>query len=333
MGVSKKGEGDVEVIVDCANSTLAKLKNPLFETAISSMLANTELDRRTPTINLELTLLLSLVSDISHSRAKIEDWSSKATKFHIEAETERPGLRVSKLYIVIQSRDMVCTQDVVQEMRNVLDDIATETEKSRAAILFGRQDLGDNFDKIRHGGLTAAERNRQLRADFQKLSIYPIPEDLKLPIDVVGQDEFDPDKYPEMIEAGSLPPSAATVWGKLDRQHARACFLYGWAKNITTISANLLNTRLVEMTVDQERTDAREVGPLFYLLPFATGILTARPCPPDHWESIKDAKHDRKNSRLQEVKGIKRSDNWGHAVGVPASWTDKKYQNFLKLHT
>lgn len=141
------------------------------------------------------------------------------------------------------------------------------------------------------------------------------------------------------------------------RSYNRSSHLMGWLRGVTTVSANALNVRTIEATVDkvrintfhlvpivmtlrllhgmrlilyQERTSALEVGPKLYLTSLAISINTARACPSDKWEEIKVLKHLRKEARSKEAKHLKAAGTWGPSLGIPIKWDEKQVK---KQHT
>ncbi|KUI62788.1 hypothetical protein VP1G_09912 [Cytospora mali] len=335
LGTSRNREGDVGILVDCANSAFLQTPIPRLDTVFANLFRDTNLDRLTPTLNLELTILLSLVSDIAHAHIEPKEWYSKQTQSHIEDEEHAPGVRLRHTYTALRGRRLECTQEVAREFHNVVDDLGTEDTKARAAIVLGHNDLQEDsnnpVDESRidgNGVASACDEHKSERTslvgELQKLSIYPVPDDLQLPIRVVSKDEFDHGEYMSLIEAGKLPPVAAQVWARLDRSYNRSCHLWGWVQDITTISANSLNTRLIDATVDAERTSALDVGPRLYLSSLAISLNTAKPCPTDKWNEIKDAKHERKEARTKEAKQMKAAGTWGPSLGVPVKWDEKQ---------
>lgn len=233
LGISNKEEGDVQILVDCANSDFLQRPIPLLKQVFDNMFRDTAQDRLTSTLNLELTIILSLVSDIAHAEVKPQEWYSRQTLSHIEDELHAPGVRLQGVYSALRGRRLECTQEVAREVRNVVDDLGTETTKTRTMLFFGRQSMKDGFDTPRShvalqsngngdgttkGDLIGSEAERKrLVSELQQLSKYPVPDDLQLPIQVVGDDEFDHEDYQALIETGKLPPVAAHVWAKLDR--------------------------------------------------------------------------------------------------------------------
>lgn len=269
LGISKKGEGDVQILIDCSDSAFLQAPIPLLDQAFVNMFRDTNRDRLTSRLNLELTVILSLVSDIAHSEVGPRPWYSRQTLSHLEDESHAPGVRLKSVYEALRGRRLECTQEVAQEVRNVVDDLGTETTKTRTLLLFGRESLGDGFDEPIRPCITSAndadngltvngkvshETEREgetLISEFRKLSKYPVPDGLQLPIRIIGNDEFNHRDYAALIKNGKLPPVAENVWVKLDRSYNRSCHLWGWVQDITTVSANNLNTRLIDVTVDQ----------------------------------------------------------------------------------
>lgn len=267
LGASRKQEGNVEILVDCSNSEFLESPIPPLETAFANMFRDTNLDRLTPTVNLELTILLSLASDIAHAEIEPKEWYSMQTMSHLEDEAHAPGARLQVVYSALKGRRLECTHEVAREFCNIVDDLGTETTKERAAIMFGWKHVQEGIQTLRHSqtppsngsgdnAVTTGDQPnpaepKKLIEEWRKLSIYPVPEDLQFPIRVIGEDIFDDKDYASLIEAGKLPPVASKVWEKLDRPYNRSCHLWGWMQDITTVSANSLNTRLVDATVDK----------------------------------------------------------------------------------
>lgn len=338
LGISKRQEGDVEILVDCSNSKFLENPIPPLEVSFANMFRDTSLDRLTPTVNLELTILLSLASDIAHAVVEPKEWYSMQTLSHLEDETHAPGERLQVVYNALRGRRLECTYEVAREFCNIVDDLGTDTTKTRAAIMFGWKDIKEGLQILHHaqiqrsngsgadtvttacGAPTARAEPKNQLDEWRKLSIHPVPDNLQFPILVIGEDIFDDKEYTSLIQAGKLPPVASKVWEKLDRPYNRSCHLWGWMQDITTVSANSLNTRLVDATVDKERTSALEVGPRLYLSALAISLNTAKPCPTDKWNEIKDAKHERKEARTKEAKSMKAAGIWGPSMGVPVKW-------------
>lgn len=276
LGMSKRQEGDVEVLVDCSSSQFLETPIPPLEAAFANMFRDTNLDRLTPTVNLELTILLSLASDIAHAEIEPKEWYSMQTMSHLEDEAHAPGARLKVVYSALRGRHLECTYEVAREFCNIVDDLGTDTTKARAALMFGWKDVQEGIQVLRRsqiprshssgeGAVTTGDQlkaaeSKNLIEEWRKLSIYPVPEDLHFPVRVIGEDIFDDKDYASLIGNGKLPPVASKVWEKLDRPYNRSCHLWGWIQDITTVSANSLNTRLVDATVDKVSLFSCEVG-------------------------------------------------------------------------
>lgn len=267
LGASKRQEGDVEILVDCSNSQFLETPIPPLELAFANLFRDTNLDRLTSTVNLELTILISLASDIAHAEIEPKEWYSMQTMSHLEDEAHAPGARLQVVYSALKGRRLECTHEVAREFCNIVDDLGTETTKARAAIMFGWKDVQEGIRILRRSEIPLANgsgndtitpsdqpdlaESKNLIEEWQKLSIYPVPEGLQFPVRVIEEDIFDDKDYASLIRAGKLPPVASKVWEKLDRPYNRSCHLWGWMQDITTVSANSLNTRLVDATVDK----------------------------------------------------------------------------------
>lgn len=303
VGMPKGGEKPVEIILDCADSAFATSPVPPLETAFANLFRNTQLDRLTPTLNLELTLLISLVSDITHGSIEVKPWYGTQVISHIKDEEHAPGTRLRDLYSAVGNKNLVCTEDVMTEFSNVIDDLGTPSTKARAAILLGHTEEG-----------AVSSDSHDLRSKFQQLSIYPVPDSLQLPVKSVSSVDFSAslENVEAMIKDGELPEVSRHVFDKLDRQYHRSCYLYGWAKNITTVSANSLTVQQIYVVINEHDGTA----PDMFCAPLAIGLNTVRACPEDRWNGLKDAKHGRRDAREKEAKAMKKAGAWGPALGV-----------------
>ena len=212
----------------------------------------------TETVNVDCTILLALVSDLSHYDTK---------QILREAEARTPGrtlkpviiqqmereveeqLLQAVLYPLLKGHDLVCTKEAAVRMREVVSTIGTAAEKERTAIFMG--DLS----------LTAQE----LREKLSGLSTYTTPAQLSLPIKTVQAD----------ISLSDLPPVAEKVvdhFSKTDTSSVtRSVFLYGWQEHITTISSNRVVAKAIEGVIHELDTD--DGGPDVYLVSTARSLV------------------------------------------------------------
>ena len=197
----------------------------------------------TDTLNIDCTILLALISDISHQDCPILDWYPGEVRAQIKEE-RREKLLPTHLYPAIGSRSMVCTQEAADQMYVIVDTLATDTEKTRASLLLGQR---------QYSSLPQPE----LRRRWQGLSVYPMPAEFQLPIKVV----------PSNIEAlyQKLPNVAKDVAKTLDTPVNQAIFLYGWGNGITTLSSNRARARQIESVLNEKGLKDGEAGPHIWL--------------------------------------------------------------------
>ena len=202
-------------------------------------------------INIDCTILLSLVSDISHSNDAVTSWQSPIIKKQIEAEI-RENLLPTVLYPLMKDRKIVCTREAAKHMQELVDTIGTQSEKQRTAVFLGRQDNASR---------------KQLSDNLSKLSCYPVPQDLRLPIEVVAEQP----SYP------NLPPVATIIVQALKHPINRSVFLYGWATACTTITSNAVVTKQIERLVEENRSSVDEIGPDIWLCAVPRSLIGKQP--------------------------------------------------------
>ncbi|KAJ5177825.1 Protein of unknown function DUF1308 [Penicillium coprophilum] len=191
----------------------------------------------TSTLNVDCTLLLALVSDLSHIKdIPLSPHFHRAIVRQIEVEREKP-LLTSELWPAMDGRELVSTTEAAVRFQEIVETIGTETEKSRTRML-----LGDPpYEELDREGILQK---------FQELSDYEVPADWKIPIKVVdAQQVIDAAKA-----QGKLQPVVHEVEkGLSDINHS--VFLYGWATGLTTISSNRTIDKQIEATVEDNRKD------------------------------------------------------------------------------
>lgn len=200
----------------------------------------------TPTLNIDCTILLALVSDLSHGAIPPEPWFHRAIKRQIELEAKEQ-LLPSSLWPAMGSRDLVCTAEAATRMREIVDLIGTEAEKVRTRLLMGE------------GGRTREE----LVGAFAEVSEYEVPAEWRLPIKVVEKED---------VDVAVLPVVAKKVAERLTAIN-RSVFLYGWASGRTTISSNRTVAKLIESVVEENRTSEDDRGPDVWLCPTARSLV------------------------------------------------------------
>ena len=192
----------------------------------------------TPTLNMDCTILLALISDLSHSPKTPHSPSHhKALTRQIELEAH-DHLLPECLYPALEGKDMVCTAEAATRMREIVEQIGSETERTRAKLLLNDEDAGNMY-------ASPSSSNQSILSLFAAQSEYPVPPDLRLPITIKST------ATTELLQ--HLPPIAQKVADELSPIN-RSVFLYGWAKGITTMSSNRAVSRVVEGIVNGELT-------------------------------------------------------------------------------
>lgn len=210
---------------------------------LSHLLPN-HFKRFTPSLNVDCTLLLAMVSDLSHYKSILPSPEHHtAINRQIEIEKEHPLLPV-ELWPATHDRELLCTDEAAKRMREIVDTIGTDTEKKRTQILMG----DGSFKDLDSGALVQ---------QLQDSSDYQVPAQLSLPIKVV-------EARPVIDSArkeGKLPPVVNGVADTLSDINY-SVFLYGWVTGVVTISSNRTVVRQIETTVERYRNGDEDLeGP------------------------------------------------------------------------
>ena len=212
--------------VQCFNNlpTLSLPQEPLavtFERLLPNPFATF-----TPTLNIDCTILLALVSDLSHATiAPIPSEHHRAIRRQIELEAEEQ-LLPSSLWPAMDSHELVCANIAAARMREIVQTIGTPSERMRTELLFAEGEAGT--------GKSGAE----LRQAFQKTTQYPVPGTWQLPIKILSE-EIDPDTLDAVQKVAAEGLSVIN----------QSVFLTGWVNGWTTVSSNRGVAKLIEGVV------------------------------------------------------------------------------------
>ncbi|KFY22553.1 hypothetical protein V493_06510 [Pseudogymnoascus sp. VKM F-4281 (FW-2241)] len=204
----------------------------------------------TDPLNIDCTILLALVSDLSHCPVETEEWHHRAVKRQIEMERDDQLLPKS-LWPACGPRKLLCTREAAQRMHEIVDLIGTDSEKRRRDFILDRDGTAE---------LTCEQRV----VGLQELSSHRIPHELKLPIDVVDVD------IPDMERR--IGPMATEVSKALSLIN-QSVFLYGWSNDMTTISSNRTVSKEIETMVEDGRKCDTDKGPDIWLCPTARSLV------------------------------------------------------------
>ncbi|KAL4975413.1 hypothetical protein BDW66DRAFT_152055 [Aspergillus desertorum] len=209
--------------------------------------------RFTSTLNVDCTLLLAIVSDLSHCKdIAPSPRHHKAINRQIEVERERP-LLPAELWPAMESHQLLCTSEAARRMREIVETIGTETERKRMTIVMGDPPL-------------IGAKSASLVTELQKLSDHQVPSRLCLPIRVVdaGADIE--------LNMSKLPPVAQKVEEILSDINA-SVFMYGWVSDIMTITSNRTVVKKIETIIEGHMDDDDLKGPLIWVCDTARSLI------------------------------------------------------------
>ncbi|KAJ5893466.1 hypothetical protein N7495_005157 [Penicillium taxi] len=239
-----------DIQVDCQN-TLAVNSSTLDLTRLLPR----PYKKFTSTLNVDCTLLLAIVSDLSHIKdIPVSPSFHKAIVRQIEVEREKP-LLPSELWPAMGGNELVCTEEAAMRMREIVETIGSDKEMDRMNILMAYAPY-DHLDR------------QALIKVFQELSDYDIPTEWKLPIRVIdAQAAISTDKV-----QGKLPPLAdRVIEGLSDINYS--VFIYGWVTGMTTISSNRTIDRQIEATIEKYRDGNEDLeGPPVWICDTARSL-------------------------------------------------------------
>jgi hypothetical protein len=224
--------------VQCANE-ITPMED--FATVLPNLLID-QSRAMSDTLNIDCTILLALVSDISHKPCPSLEWYPKEVLAQIEEEAEE-NLLPTHLYPAIGSHPMVCTQEAADQMNLIVQTLATDEEKRRADLLVAQGDCS----------LLSPE---QLVAEWASMSDHAVPVGFQLPICIVPCDIKSTTKQ--------LPAPAEKLKQEMSPLNT-SIFFYGWAKGLTTLSSNRARARQIEHCLNQHGLEDGQAGPHIWL--------------------------------------------------------------------
>ncbi|GAB7357935.1 hypothetical protein MBLNU230_g0102t1 [Neophaeotheca triangularis] len=203
----------------------------------------------TPTLNVDCTILLALVSEFSHARVSKEPWFHRSLQRQVEIE-DNENLLPSLLYPALGSHALVTTKEAAVRMREIVDTIGTASERARTAIM-----MGDDDTKSRE----------QLIEEMQSWSAYPVPSDWQLPLRIVDQCAAD--------SGSSIIPAQASKLKEQMTDINVSVFFHGWANNRTTITSNRTVVKQIETFLETFDDLDESAWPSIWLCPTARSLV------------------------------------------------------------
>ena len=212
----------------------------------------------TGTLNIDCTILLALVSDLSHTANHpiLPGYNAAITR-QIELET-RDHLLPSSLWPAMAGKDLVCTREAAKRMKEIVDTIGMPNERSRTALLLPGEGVSQDDPA-----------DDALREAFAKYSDHTIPATWRLPIRIVDSAVSASDIETAINDSG-LPLVAKEVAKELTDIN-RSVFIYGWMHSVTTVSSNRTVSKQIEAIVEKDGQGA--MGPDIWLREPARSLL------------------------------------------------------------
>lgn len=242
----EKMDPSAKIIIDDMNGPFLKTPPPDPQTAIDNLLGD-EHEGLTPTLNMDHTILIDLISDITHAKLEPQPWQTQTTSWQIEEENgQEGGIMAKTLYPLLRGRALVCTMEGAEHFHEVLKTVGTETERRRGRLIVP-------FDEEARG-LSIS----QIREEFQALSIHALPADITLPITILPSQP----PTPTLIKTGHLPPVAAEIERRSGWKPSKlSIFTYGWASGTVTLTSNREIRGQMKTMVEEWGTTGEERGP------------------------------------------------------------------------
>ncbi|KAJ0119187.1 hypothetical protein J7T55_013423 [Diaporthe amygdali] len=245
---------DITVTVDCADAPwISPQTSPDLDTALSKLVPIEDMDRFGSTVILDTSVLIALISDISHNTVDVQPWHNQDCKAQIQDEANGINFLTAQAYPPLRGKRLVCTREAMEHFREITSTIASPTELERARVLCS-------------GG----------PRDFQELSIHPVPDDFMLPVQVLSE-ETDL-RAKDLVQAGKLPEIAIKAEKHLlSVPGNRTTHLLGWCSGMTVVTSNRsLAKRLVRIIENSLERDYED-GPMIFTLPYNRALATKGP--------------------------------------------------------
>ena len=215
----------------------------------------------TRTLNIDCTILLALVSDLSHtSNFPVHPTYNAAIRRQIEVEAKE-HLLPTYIWPGMAVRDLVCTEEAAKRMREIVSTIGTPNERIRTELVMEDGKLDESSDMT-------ARQSCILRDTLQNFSDHPVPPSLRIPIRI--QPAPKASDISNSIESGKLPTIAKQIAGDLSDIN-RSVFFFGWVHGFTTVSSNRTVTKAIESTIEKQGNG--EKGPEIWLREPARSLL------------------------------------------------------------
>lgn len=271
----------VQVTIEDGGSEFLQGEPPDIEQAVENLVGS-EWEDLTDVINLDHTILIDLISDITHSKLEPQPWQAKTTQSQIEEENESPGGVMAKaLYPTLRGRKLICTKEAAEHFHEVLQTVGTTTERQRGHILIPDPASPSPL------AVSASEASNapRLHERFSALSIHPPPQDFQVPVTILPN----PIDFEGAVRDGRLPRVALDVARCGGFKSAKlSIYMHGWMEDIVTVTSNKEIRGHIRTWIEANRRPGEEaaLGPRIYRFDMTRNLLAKSATPPDGWEGV-----------------------------------------------
>ncbi|KAM6480284.1 hypothetical protein HDV62DRAFT_106801 [Trichoderma sp. SZMC 28011] len=257
----------VDIVVEDSSSVFMQTQPPPIQDAIRNLIGD-EFDGLTDTLNMDHTILIDLISDITHLQLEPQPWQAQTTRLQIEEERKQGGVMVRALYPILQSRTLVCTQEAAEHFHEVLRTVGTPTERERGKLLVPFDDTTRDMPV------------EDIRKRFQELSVHPLPDNVQIPIKILDE-TWTISTVNQAVAEGRLPMVALDVakCGAF-KSSKLSIYMYGWATGNVTITSNKEVRGQIRTWVETNRRHDEERGPIIWRIDVTRNLLAKSATPP-----------------------------------------------------
>lgn len=291
--IRQLGDDQITVVVDTGNGAFLRHvpDSPPIRTILSNLVVD-ELQHVTGTVNLDISWLIALSSDLSHE-CSLKPFAAGSCPGLSVGDAKTPAAireacgqsLCETLYPSLAGRKLVCTSSAADRVWAIANTLATGTELERLRLVLPRTEAD----------LATAKTlgPEGLRVKLADMSVYGVPVNIDLPINIID-DGFTRD-VSGLIAAGRLPSAASAVAIRL-KEPNRSIFLFGWATGHTTLTAHSAIANRIKRSLELNRQSSDDAGPDVFVR-WATRSFDAKE-KPDDWVSSR-----RRTSQTSVVDG------------------------------
>lgn len=257
----------VNITIEDATSPFLNSPPPPFDEAVQNLMGD-EMSLLTQTLNMDHTVLIDLVSDITNLSLEPQPWQAATTVAQIAEEKLHGGLMARTLYPVLQRRELVCTREAAEHFHDVLKTVGTETERRRGRLLVPRDDD------------TLPKSDASIRGEFCLMSIHPPPPNVQIPIKIIPE-TWDTPSIATAVAQGRLPGVALDVARYSNFKPPKlSIYVHGWATGMVTVTSNKEISGQIRTLVEDNRRDEGEKGPRIWRVDVTRNLLAKSATPP-----------------------------------------------------